>query len=154
MLIYFAGPLFNEGERAFNAQLAAKLEERGFSVYLPQRDGLEKPSVLFREKTLHEQQKAIFTKDRNHILEADIFLIILDGRVPDEGACVELGIASSQKYMGEKPELLVGYMTDWRAFFPEVKLNAMVDGALDVVVDNEDDLFAELAAWSPSMSAV
>jgi hypothetical protein len=153
MLIYFAGPLFNEAERAFNAQLAARLEERGFTVYLPQRDGLEKPNALNLELTLHEQQKAIFTKDRNRILDSDIFLIVLDGRVPDEGACVELGIASSQKYLGEGPGLLLGYMTDWRVFFPDVKLNAMVEGALDAVVDNEDDLFAQLAAWRLSVPA-
>lgn len=39
----------------------------------------------------------MFIMDRDKILEADIFLFILDGRVPDEGACVELGIAYHQK---------------------------------------------------------
>jgi nucleoside 2-deoxyribosyltransferase len=149
MYIYLAGPLFNEAERTFNAQLTDKLEQRGFAVYLPQRDGLEKPNAE-AGKNLLEQQKGIFTHDRDQILEADIFLMILDGRVPDEGACVELGVASTQRYLGEHSKLLIGYMTDWRVFFPDVKLNAMVEGALDAVVDNEADLFAELGAWVPN----
>jgi len=41
MRIYLAGPLFCQAERAFNLQLAEKLEERGLTVFLPQRDGVE-----------------------------------------------------------------------------------------------------------------
>jgi len=41
MRIYLAGSLFCQAERAFNLQLAEKLEERGLTVFLPQRDGVE-----------------------------------------------------------------------------------------------------------------
>jgi nucleoside 2-deoxyribosyltransferase len=42
MLIYLAGPLFSHAERRFNAHLAGRLEAAGFSVFLPQRDGVER----------------------------------------------------------------------------------------------------------------
>ena len=59
----------------------------------------------------------MFHLDRSRILEADVFLFVLDGRVPDEGACVELGIAYCQKYLQNGEKLLVGLHTDTRAAF-------------------------------------
>lgn len=146
MLIYFAGPLFSEAERAFNARLAAQLEERGFDVFLPQRDGLEIIGSQESELSISEQQEAIFAFDRDRILAADVFLFVLDGRVPDEGACVELGIAYAQKSLEKRSRLLIGLLTDRRAAFLDAKLNAMVQGALDTIVDNEEDLLAAVAA--------
>ena len=146
MLIYFAGPLFSEAERAFNARLAAQLEERGFDVFLPQRDGFEIISSQESELSISEQQEAIFAFDRDRILAADVFLFVLDGRVPDEGACVELGIAYAQKSLEKRSRLLIGLLTDRRAAFLDAKLNAMVQGALDTIVDNEEDLLAAVAA--------
>ena len=48
MLIYFAAPLFSVAEQAFNRQLTEKLVEIGFTVFLPQRDGVEisKPPLI------------------------------------------------------------------------------------------------------------
>ena len=39
--IYISAPLFNEMELKFNETMSNFLEERGFSTYLPQRDGGE-----------------------------------------------------------------------------------------------------------------
>ena len=39
-LLYFAAPLFSESELAFNAALTAEIERLGFTVFLPQRDGV------------------------------------------------------------------------------------------------------------------
>ena len=64
--IYFAAPLFNEMELKRNLEYTEKLEKEGYIVYLPQREAG---------------------------LSARILKNNLDGRVPDEGACVELGIA-------------------------------------------------------------
>jgi nucleoside 2-deoxyribosyltransferase len=144
MLVYLAGPLFCEAERAFNLQLTANLEERGLAVFLPQRDGIDLSKPPGSEMTPDERRQAVFGLDRDRILEADVFLFVLDGRVPDEGACVELGIAYGQKHLLQREKLLIGLQTDWRAAFPGEKLNAMVRGALDGVADNEDDLLAAL----------
>ena len=52
--------------------------------------------------------------------------IILDGRVPDEGAAVELGIAYAHKELAMPEKRLVGLMTDVRASFISAKLNPML----------------------------
>jgi nucleoside 2-deoxyribosyltransferase len=150
MLIYFAAPLFCQAELAFNRRLATKLEERGFAVFLPQRDGIERCMLSespYREMNDAERRRAIFSLDRDKILEAEIFLFVLDGRVPDEGACVELGIAYAQAHLTRRDKLLIGLQTDSRAAFPEAKLNAMVHGALDTLTEDEDDLIAALEAY-------
>lgn len=147
MLIYFAAPLFCQAEKAFNLILAERLEEKGFSVFLPQRDGIESNKPPYNTLSNEERQKTIFTTDRDKVLQADIFLIVLDGRVPDEGACVELGIAYGQKHLAQRDKLLIGLQTDSRAALPEIKLNAMVFGSLDYVVDNENDLINALEEY-------
>jgi nucleoside 2-deoxyribosyltransferase len=106
--IYFAAPLFNQAESEFNAQLCFKLEKMGFRVFLPQRDGVESSKSTYKEMSKDERRRAMFTMDRDEILAADIFLFILDGRVPDEGACVELGIAYAQRYLNLKTAIKQG----------------------------------------------
>ena len=69
-----------------------------------------------------------------------IFLFILDGRVPDEGACVELGIAYAQKYINKKKKILIGLHTDSRAAFMGSKLNPILKVPLDYVASNEEEL--------------
>ena len=147
MLIYLAGPLFNEAEKAFNLQLTEKLEDRAFAVFLPQRDDVESSKPPWDEMTDHERRQAIFTTDRDKVLEADILLFVLDGRVPDEGACVELGIAHAQKFLLQRDKLLIGLQTDSRGAFLGAKLNAMLYGALETTTDNENDLIVTLEAY-------
>jgi|SRR5579875_2960641 len=143
MLIYLAGPLFCEAERVFNERLTDSLEALGFQVFLPQRDGPEKDAD-FATLSLEERQATIFTADRDAVLAADVFLFVLDGRVPDEGAAVELGIAYQQKVSSRPDKRLIGLMTDDRAAFAGEKLNPMIALALDEVVESEALLLAAL----------
>jgi nucleoside 2-deoxyribosyltransferase len=147
MFIYFAAPLFSQAEREFNRHLTKELEDRGYSVFLPQRDGVEMLKPPFNQMNDDKLRVAIFQKDRDNILKADIFLFVLDGRVPDEGACVELGIAYSQKYLLSKEKLLVGLLTDDRAAFQWTKLNSMIHSALDTITDNTSDLLGTLETY-------
>ena len=147
MLIYFAGPLFCQAEKAFNLQLTRKLEERGLLVFLPQRDGVESSKPPYDEMTDDELRQAIFALDRDKVLEADVLLIVLDGRVPDEGACVELGIAYGQKHLLQRDKLLIGLQTDSRAAFLGAKLNAMIHTPLDYVAENENDIIAAIEEY-------
>ena len=147
MLIYFGAPLFCEAEKAFNLRLTDKLEERGFRVFLPQRDGVEISQPPFVEMTNDELCQAIFLLDRDKVLEADIFLFILDGRVPDEGACVELGIAYGQKHLLNHDKLIIGLQTDSRSAFLWTKLNAMVCGSFEYITDNENNLIAAIEEY-------
>jgi len=153
MRVYIAGPLFSKAERVFNLRLAEKLEAKGYQVYLPQRDGIESEKVQYNKVPINELQKAIFERDRDELLQADVFLFVLDGRVPDEGACVELGIAYEHKHLLQQDKLLLGLHTDMRGAFPEGKLNAMISGALDYTTGDEEQLLAEIDAFMNARKA-
>jgi nucleoside 2-deoxyribosyltransferase len=153
MHIYFAAPLFCQAEKAFNMQLTGKLEERGFNVFLPQRDGVDSSTPPYNEMTDDEVRQAIFAVDREKGLEADVFLIVLDGRVPDEGACVALGIAYGQKHFLQREKLLIGLQTDRRAAFPGAKLNPMIHAALDSIAGSESDLISALEEYRQGREA-
>jgi nucleoside 2-deoxyribosyltransferase len=102
--------------------------------------------------TSNDLCQAIFALDRDMILEADIFFIVLDGQVPDEGACVEIGIAYSQKHLLKKDKLLIGLHTDVRGTYSNLgsKLNAMIIGSLDFIANDENELLASLAQYRNS----
>jgi nucleoside 2-deoxyribosyltransferase len=153
VLIYLAGPLFSEAERRFNLRLTQRLEAIGFEVFLPQRDGVERDETPYDTMTPEERRHAMFHLDRSRILDADVFLFVLDGRVPDEGACVELGIAYCQKYFQNGEKLLVGLHTDTRAAFLGGRLNPMVRVPLDCVVGDEETLLRLLAGQRSGVEA-
>ena len=140
VLIYFAGPLFSEAERRFNFELTEKLEALDFRVFLPQRDGVERETPPYDAMTPEERRHAMFHLDKSTILDSDIFLFVLDGRVPDEGACVELGIAYCQKDIQNIEKFLIGLHTDPRAAFISARLNPMVSVPLDCVAEDEETL--------------
>ncbi len=121
--VYFAAPLFSESEREYNEKIVSILESYGYTVFLPQRDGFLASEL--DGKTEDEKTKMIFEKDRDEVLKADILFMVLDGRVPDEGACVELGIA----YANDKR--CYGIKTDARSVELDMDLNPMISGCFD-----------------------
>ncbi|SHJ68443.1 Nucleoside 2-deoxyribosyltransferase [Arenibacter nanhaiticus] len=137
--IYFAGPLFSMAERNFNENLTSKIESIYFKVFLPQRDGAELDKPPFIGITQSERNKAIFDLDIRQVLSCDIFIFVLDGRVPDEGACFELGIAYNQN------KHIIGLHTDMRASFIDSKLNAIIEGAFDKIFTSEKELIDYLS---------
>ncbi len=143
-LLYLAGPLFSTAERQFNQQLTDKIEALGYRVFLPQRDGAERDRPPYDATTREERRAAMFALDRDMILTCDVFLFILDGRVPDEGACVELGIAYCHKTLQHPHKRLIGLQTDVRAAFLGAKLNPMVRVPLEYVADTEESLLEAL----------
>ena len=148
MNCYFAAPLFCEAERRYNELLTEKLEALGFKVFLPQRDGIVQaaelapspPAVAKLADAERARSAAIFTMDRDRILATDIFFYLLDGRIPDEGAAVALGIAYASKFAGGKPRHIVGLHTDSRAAFIGARLNPMIQEAIDEVFYDEASL--------------
>ena len=74
----------------------------------------------------------IFQKDLEEVMKADILFMILDGRVPDEGACVELGIA----YANDKR--CYGLKTDSRSVEKDLDLNPMISGCFVKLFENMD----------------
>lgn len=138
--VYFAGSLFSQAERDYNQKFCSQIESLGFKVFLPQRDGAE----LNQNMTLSERNKAIFDLDVAQVLDCDVFLFVLDGRVPDEGACFELGVAYYQKKQNNSKKHIIGLHTDMRASFLDSKLNAMLDGAFDQIFTSEKELITYL----------
>jgi nucleoside 2-deoxyribosyltransferase len=153
MLIYFAGPLFSEAERSFNFRLTEKLESAGFEVFLPQRDGAERGKAPYDRMARDERRLAMFELDKSKVFECDVFLFVLDGRVPDEGACVELGLAHAHKTLVDEERLLVGLHTDERVAFLGSKLNPMVRVPLERVAEDEEELLRVLQSYRSSARA-
>jgi nucleoside 2-deoxyribosyltransferase len=140
ILLYFAGPLFSAAEKRFNQYLTDKIEALGHRVFLPQRDGVEKDRPPYDTMTPDERRHAIFALDKQMIDACEVFLFVLDGRVPDEGACVELGMAYAQKVLRQPYKRLIGFHSDIRAAFIAGKLNPMVRVPLETVVETEEAL--------------
>lgn len=99
--IYCAGPLFNRKEKEEMLEIAGLLEENDYDVFLPQRDGIEFAGLSqdlrkmdFTEKNINLLlSKAIFVLDVFQVLDSHGLVLNINGRVPDEGAMVEAGIA-------------------------------------------------------------
>lgn len=128
--VYFAGPLFCQSEKVYNLKLTELLEHAGYEVFLPQRDGFE--AAQLQGKTADDVSRLIFKRDTSAIKEADIFFMVLDGRVPDEGACVELGIAYSN---GKR---CYGIKTDTRSLELGLSLNPLISGCFTKIFVNQD----------------
>jgi nucleoside 2-deoxyribosyltransferase len=139
-LLYLAGPLFNVAERRFNLELTSRLEAVGYRVFLPQRDGAEGTKEPYASMSKDERRAVMFATDRDTIYGCDVFLFVLDGRVPDEGACVELGLAYAHRQTAGRPRRLVGVQTDARAAFMGSRLNPMIRVALDEIYETVEEL--------------
>ncbi|MGD2249403.1 MAG: nucleoside 2-deoxyribosyltransferase [Candidatus Methanofastidiosia archaeon] len=88
--VYLAAPMFSEAELDYNMKVTNFIRGLGFSVFLPQEEGFKLAELV--EKTSKEKaHEMIFNKDWEKVKECDILVFILDGRVPDEGGCIELG---------------------------------------------------------------
>ena len=136
--VYLAAPLFNVGEKLFNIKITNILERFGYSVFLPQRDGVLAAELA--DKTFDEKVNLVFSKDCKALKESDILLFVVDGRVPDEGACVELGMAYS---LGKR---CYGVRSDVRALEDGMSINPMIMGCIIKLFDNpnEDALLSDI----------
>ena len=128
--VYFAAPLFSQSEKDYNLLLTKVLEDHGYEVFLPQRDGYLAAELA--GKTEDELTQLIFEKDFSEVMKADIVFMLLDGRVPDEGACVELGIAYAN---GKR---CYGVKTDARSVEINMDLNPMITGCFIKLFKNFD----------------
>ena len=128
--VYFASPMFNHAEKEFNLEIVKVLEEFGYQVFLPQRDGIE--AAKLEGKTEEELVNMIFPLDAGEVKKADIIFMNIDGRVPDEGASVELGIA----YAAGKR--CYGFKTDARAVEFGLEMNPMISGCMIKIFKNFD----------------
>lgn len=132
MKVYIAAPLFSEGERQFNERIDEIIRSCGHETYLPQRDGgcvADLPDMINGKS----KRTYLFHLDCEHMDWCDAVLFLFDGRVPDEGACFELG------YCFAKGKRCIGYKTDSRSFIDGYD-NVMLHGSVEVVLHDENGL--------------
>ena len=132
--VYYAASLFNEAEREFNRRVVAMIHDLGYSTWFPQEDvGVLTDLMEETGMTLPEVRDYIFDLNIREVQAADLVVFVLDGRVPDEGACIEAGIA----WALEKP--IYGLKTDIRNGEPGGN-NIMIDGIVTQTVGSLDEL--------------
>lgn len=113
-LIYCSGPMFSPGDLYDQLNVAATLEEAGYSTYLPQRDGIDLGDLLVKLQdpaidvaTMNQAvlllRKAIYAMDTYQVTGNSQALVFnMNGRVPDDGSVVELSMA----YMAGLPVVI------------------------------------------------
>ena len=135
---YYAAGLFNEAERTFNLRVKAMLDELGFETWFPQEDAGFLEQYMDEGMTLAEARHHIYRQNLNAVEAADVLIMCLDGRVPDEGACIEAGVAFG------RGKTCIGLQTDFRAVEPGGN-NLMIDGILDdQIAQSIDELRTKL----------
>lgn len=130
--LYFAAPLFSDAEREFNDRLKSALEPF-FDVYLPQDDGDLLVDLIDEGIDRRVAIDRIFSQDVRAIREADVLLVVLDGRAIDEGASFELGLAYAED------RTCIGLQTDPRRLLPTGN-NPMIEASCDEIFDSVDAL--------------
>jgi nucleoside 2-deoxyribosyltransferase len=137
MLLYIAAPLFNSMEKEFNRKIDELIVSIGFKTYLPQRDGGSLAELVRQGGNTDELSDYIFNLDVETVKKCDILLLLLDGRVPDEGACMELGMAYA---LNKK---CIGLKTDIRSFADGYD-NLMIRKSFSAIFNSEDELIEYL----------
>jgi len=123
-LIYIAGPLFSEGERAFNLLIEERCLEAGFKTYLPQRD-----CIALDDSNEDEVFKCEVEANKS----ASLLVANLDGIDVDSGTAWEIGYAFAQN------KTVIAVRTDLRAFSPSEPVNLMFLQSC-VIVKSLDEL--------------
>ncbi|MDW7728117.1 MAG: nucleoside 2-deoxyribosyltransferase [Candidatus Methanoperedens sp.] len=121
--VYIAGPLFSESELEFNRRMNEFLKNLGFDTFLPQENGHLLSELIEKGLEKDDAIQMIFQKDVEKIKDCDFIVFVMDGRVPDEGACVEIGLA----YAYDKE--CFGLKTDSRSLMSDMD-NPLIIGAL------------------------
>ncbi len=124
MKVYLAAPLFNDMEWERNKQLKKFLQNLGFQVHLPQDEAGLSYDLISKGKDRIDVRKTLFENDVEGVKNCDIIVCLLDGRVPDEGTCIELGMAFAWG------KICIGYKTDNRAMDKNGDNNIMLDGTM------------------------
>jgi nucleoside 2-deoxyribosyltransferase len=110
------------------------IHELGYSTWFPQEDvGLLSDMLEEDGMTLEEARDHIFQLNIREVQAADLVVFVLDGRVPDEGACIEAGIAWGMD------KQVIGLKTDFRDGEPGGN-NVMIDGIATRVAGSIDEL--------------
>jgi hypothetical protein len=106
VLVYVAGPLFSQAERAWLHLLAERLRMEGFECFVPHEHFSELTDLSPGE---------VFRVDADGVRRANVLLAWLDGPVIDDGTACEIGMFA-ELVAGGDPRYrgIVGLVTDLR----------------------------------------
>jgi nucleoside 2-deoxyribosyltransferase len=127
-LIYVAGPLFSDVERAYLESMVDYIAGKTSldpvnEFFLPHRD-IGDAGVT--------TMKSVFNVDVGAILECDILVAWLDGVTVDPGTAVEIGIAFANQ------KTIVGLLTDRR--FSYDNINNMIRFGCTIICRSLDEV--------------
>jgi len=148
MMVYLAGPLFSEAERAFLASCARELRAAGLHCFVPHEHELTIADLTARN---------VFALDHDQgLMKANALLAWLDGPTVDDGTACEIGIFWGLMQRGEPwRKGILGLATDDRlrrrnASLGHGGLNLFLAGVIERAGGlcwSLDDVKARLLAW-------
>jgi nucleoside 2-deoxyribosyltransferase len=130
MTVYLAGPLFTEGERAFNLVLARQIERLGYRVFLPQRDV---PPARGRGRT-----RRLYEGCLGGLRSADLVVAVCDGPMADDGTAWECGYAVGTG------KTVYALRTDFRRVAVDEQVNLMIQESVTALFRTVPRLLAAL----------
>src|SRR5262249_8025374 len=136
--LYLAAPLFSRQEQIWNVTLRNQLAEV-CDVYLPQEDGALLMNLIGDGMPVQKAKDIIFAGDLAAIDRCNVLLLVMDGRVIDEGASFELGYAYS------RGKMCIGLKTDVRRLLT-VGDNPMIEGALRVIFSSVEEVLGWISS--------
>jgi nucleoside 2-deoxyribosyltransferase len=145
ILVYFAAPLFNERERAFNKMVAERLDCH-VNVFLPQRDGTLLVDMLAAGVPKEVAEHRVYQQDCHAMISANALIAVLDGGHIDEGVAFEIG------FMRALGKPCIGLQTDVRRALPSGN-NPMITQGLDDIVNDVEALVAWIEAFARDNAA-
>ncbi len=156
--VYCSGGLFCPAEVRDMKHISDVLEDDGFSTFLPQRDGgeafvmeaIDSPLAgsLISKPVENLLNHILFSLDIYEVLKCDYFVINLNGRVPDDGAMAELGVA----FGAGKPVVL--FKNDIRSLYDDsIHPTLQVVGYLFDTINNHEAIPIALEKTSTFLSS-
>ncbi|MBF0119940.1 MAG: nucleoside 2-deoxyribosyltransferase [Desulfobacterales bacterium] len=160
IFVYCSGGLFCPEELSDMNAISDILEQNGYGTYLPHRDGVEafvinNTNSWFANSALTKPfliniNKQVFALDVFQIVEkCDYFIMNMNGRVPDEGAVVEIAIA----LMHNKP--IVIYKDDLRTLYFGINSPIIMAASYDfTITDKLENIPNELSRKAAIVSSM
>lgn len=142
--LYYAGPLFTDAERAWNAANALRLRAQlpGLRVLMPQ----EFCAAFDADPSGRPRYDLIAAACLAQLTQADVVLAVLDGADADSGTCFEAGWAVARGIP------VIGLRTDWRPA-EDGAANCMLTRTCRAVVRSLDAAIAAIAGLGPLRGA-
>lgn len=150
--IYLAGALFTAQDREALARLAAGLEQKDHTTFLPHRDAGDDAATRGPDDTqdAEARRKRVFDADMEGLQRADGVVALLDGPDVDAGTAFEVGWA----HANGRP--VMGIRTDFRTLGPEGPVSLMVYAAcrpfLHAPEMTWDDIITETTSWADQVN--